>query len=327
MKVISDPAALDPGPRPVCAAIGVFDGVHLGHQRVLRQTMAEAAQRQALSVAVTFDRHPNAVVAPARVPPLIYPLDKKLDVIASLGVEAAYVIPFDKAFSQIPGGQFVRSLARDFRHLETICVGDGFLFGAGRSGNAALLRTLGAELGFTLHALRDVELDGQSVSSTRIRDAVRAGDFALAGRMLGRPYALRGTVIQGEHLGRTLGFPTANLAFPGLLTPPPGVYAAEAQLGPARHRAAVNIGHRRGCTSKRTCWISTATSTPGLWSWCSCNNCGPSKNSPPPPPSARKSPKTSRKPAPSGPRPIFVGHKRNGPVLLCRAAECTLRTQ
>jgi riboflavin kinase/FMN adenylyltransferase len=244
MKVISDPAALDPGPRPVCAAIGVFDGVHLGHQRVLRQTIANAAQRQAVSVVVTFDRHPNAVVAPAHVPPLIYPLDKKLDVIASLGVEAAYVIPFDKAFSQIPGGQFVRSLARDFRRLKTICVGHGFLFGAGRSGNAALLRKLGAELGFTLDALRDVECDGQSVSSTRIRDAVRAGDFALAGRMLGRPYALRGTVIQGEHLGRTLGFPTANLAVPGLLTPSPGVYAAEAQLGPARHRAAVNIGHR-----------------------------------------------------------------------------------
>jgi riboflavin kinase / FMN adenylyltransferase len=244
MKVISDAAALDPGPRPVCAAIGVFDGVHLGHQHVLRQTIADAALHQAVSTVVTFDRHPNAVVAPAHVPPLIYPLDKKLEVLASFGVEAAYVIRFDKAFSQIPGEQFIRGLARDFGRIKSICVGDGFMFGAGRSGNAALLRTLGVELGFTLHALRDVELDGRSVSSTRIRDAVRAGDFALAGRMLARPYALRGTVIQGEHLGRKLGFPTANLDVTGLLTPPPGVYAAEAQLGGARHRAAVNIGHR-----------------------------------------------------------------------------------
>ena len=244
MKVISDAAALQPGPRPVCAAIGVFDGVHLGHQHVLRQTISDAARHRAVSAVVTFDRHPNAVVAPANVPPLIYPLAKKLEVIASFGVEAAYVIRFDKAFSQISGEPFVRGLARDFQRITSICVGDGFMFGARRSGNVALLQKLGGELGFTVHALRDVELDGQSVSSTRIRDAARAGDFALAARMLGRPYALCGTVIQGEHLGRKLGFPTANLDVTGLLVPPTGVYAAEARIGAARWRAAVNIGHR-----------------------------------------------------------------------------------
>jgi riboflavin kinase/FMN adenylyltransferase len=244
MKVVSDAAALQPESRPVCAAIGVFDGVHLGHQRVLHQIIADAAPQQAVSVVVTFDRHPNAVVAPANVPPLIYPLDKKLEVIASFGVEAAYVIRFDKVFSQIPGEQFVRGLARDFQRIRSICVGDGFMFGARRSGNVALLRKLGGELGFALHALHDVELDGQSVSSTRIRDAVRAGDFALAGRMLARPYALRGAVIKGEGLGRKLGFPTANLDVTGLLRPPPGVYAAQAHIATARYRAAVNIGHR-----------------------------------------------------------------------------------
>jgi riboflavin kinase/FMN adenylyltransferase len=244
MKVVSDAAALQPPPRSVCVAIGVFDGVHLGHQRVLRQMVTEAARHQAVSVVVTFDRHPNAIVAPASVPPLIHPLDKKLEVIASFGVEAAYVIRFDKAFSQIPGEQFVRGLARDFHRINSICVGDGFMFGASRSGNVALLGKLGGELGFTLHALRDVELDGQAVSSTRIRDAVRAGDFALAGQMLGRPYALRGAVIEGARLGRKLGFPTANLDVTGLVTPPPGVYAAEAQVAAARYRAAVNIGHR-----------------------------------------------------------------------------------
>jgi riboflavin kinase/FMN adenylyltransferase len=118
------------------------------------------------------------------------------------------------------------------------------MFGAGRSGNVALLCKLGTELGFTLHALRDVELNGQSVSSTRIRDAVRAGDFALAARMLDRPYALRGVVIEGERMGRKLGFPTANLDVSGLLTPPPGVYAAEAHIAEKCYRAAVNIGHR-----------------------------------------------------------------------------------
>jgi riboflavin kinase / FMN adenylyltransferase len=243
MKVVSAAAALQP-PRPVCAAIGVFDGVHLGHQCVLGQTVSDAARHQAMAVAVTFDRHPNTIVAPTSVPPLIYPLSKKLEVIASLGVEAAYVIRFDKTFSQITGESFVRGLARDFKHIKSLCVGDGFMFGANRSGNVPLLQKLGGELAFTLHALRDVQLDGQSVSSTRIRDAVRAGDFASAGRMLGRSYALCGAVIQGERLGRKLGFPTANLDVAGLLVPPTGVYAAEAQLGAARYRAAVNIGHR-----------------------------------------------------------------------------------
>jgi riboflavin kinase / FMN adenylyltransferase len=244
MKVIADAADLQPGSRPVCAAIGVFDGVHLGHQHVLRQTISDAARDQAVSAVVTFDRHPNAVVAPAHVPPLIYPLGKKLEVIASFGVEAAYVIQFDKAFSQISGEAFVRGLAHDFKRITSICVGDEFMFGARRSGNVALLQKLGGELGFTLQALRDVELDGQSVSSTRIRDAVRAGDFASAGRLLGRPYTLCGSVIHGEHLGRKLGFPTANLDVTGLLVPPTGVYAAEAKIGAARWRAAVNIGHR-----------------------------------------------------------------------------------
>jgi riboflavin kinase / FMN adenylyltransferase len=246
MKIVSEAAELQTGSRPVCAAVGVFDGVHLGHQHVLRQTISDATQQQALSTVVTFDRHPNAVVAPGKVPPLIYPLAKKLDVIASLGVEAVYVIRFDKAFSEIPGEQFVRNLGRDFKKINSICVGDGFMFGARRSGNVPLLQRLGGELGFRVQAMRDVELDGQSVSSTRIRDAVRAGDFALAGRMLGRPYALCGTVIQGEGLGRELGFPTANLDFSGLVAPPTGVYAAEAQIGAGatRWRAAVNIGHR-----------------------------------------------------------------------------------
>ena len=138
----------------------------------------------------------------------------------------------------------MRALARDFRQIKSISVGDGFMFGAGRSGNVALLQKLGGPLGFTLHALRDVELEGQSVSSTRIREAVRAGEFALAGRMLGRPYALCGAVIKGGQLGRKLGFPTANLDVTGLVVPPCGVYAAEAQVGGGHYRAAVNIGHR-----------------------------------------------------------------------------------
>jgi riboflavin kinase/FMN adenylyltransferase len=244
MKVIHAAAELNAGGRPVCAAIGVFDGVHLGHQRVLQRTISDAPRSQAISVVVTFDRHPNAIVAPANVPFLIYPLARKLKVLASLGMDTAYVIRFDKAFSQISGGQFVRDLARDFGKIQSVCVGANFMFGHRRSGNVALLEELGGQLGFAVHAVPDVDLDGQPVSSTRIRDAVRAGDFAAAAQMLGRPYSLCGPVVQGRQLGRKFGFPTANIEVAGILVPPSGVYAAEARVGAERRRAAVNIGHR-----------------------------------------------------------------------------------
>lgn len=244
MKVLRAPAELDAGARPVCAAIGVFDGVHLGHQEVLRQTIAEAARHGAVSVAITFDRHPSQIVAPRQAPPLLYSLAKKLEVLGSLGLDATCVIRFDAAFSQIAAPTFVHDLATGFKRLENIFVGGAFQFGRGRSGNVAMLQRLGLELGFAVQAVPEVDLDGRPVSSTRIREAVRDGDFACAGRMLGRPYTLSGTVVTGQNLGRKLGFPTANLRVTGLLTPPRGVYAGAARVGNERHRAAINIGYR-----------------------------------------------------------------------------------
>jgi riboflavin kinase / FMN adenylyltransferase len=244
MNIIHAAADLNPGPGGVCLAIGVFDGVHLGHQCVIGQALADARQHRALSVVVTFDRHPNAVVAPQNVPPLIYPISKKLRVITSLGLDTACVIHFDKPFSEISGEQFIRSVARDAGAIRSISVGETFMFGRRRSGDVALLKALGGELGFALHALPDVSLGSQPVSSTRIREAVRAGQFHLAGQLLGRHYTLCGPVIAGERLGRKLGFPTANLDVAGILVPPAGVYAADAQVGLETRRAAVNIGHR-----------------------------------------------------------------------------------
>jgi riboflavin kinase/FMN adenylyltransferase len=244
MKVLSAPAEFSPDARPVCAAIGVFDGVHLGHQAVLRQTLEDAKGLGAWSVAVTFDRHPNTIVAPAHVPPLIYPLSKKLETLSALGLDAAYVIRFDQTFSQIPGERFVLDLARDFGQIKSISVGETFMFGQKRSGNVALLRRLGPALGFEVRALPDVAESGQPISSTRIREALRVGALEAASRMLGRAYSLRGAVIPGLRLGRQLGFPTANLQIAGLAVPPTGVYVADALLGQERFRAAVNIGHR-----------------------------------------------------------------------------------
>jgi riboflavin kinase/FMN adenylyltransferase len=244
MNLIHHASDLNPGARKVCVAIGVFDGVHLGHQQVIRQTMADALQHDGISVVVTFDRHPSSVVAPDRAPALIYPLAKKLSVIESLGVNATYLIEFTKDFSTIPAEKFVRDLARDFKNIQSICVGSNFTFGYKRGGNVDLLRTLGKELHFQVHGLASVALDGQRVSSTRVREFLRAGNFDVVNQMLGRPYSLCGKIVKGDELGRKIGFPTANLDVTGLTLPPTGVYAARAKVRNSVYRAAVNIGYR-----------------------------------------------------------------------------------
>jgi riboflavin kinase/FMN adenylyltransferase len=267
MKLIHTATELKPGRKKVCLAIGFFDGVHLGHQQIIRQTLADARQHNALALVLTFDQHPNTVVAPNRVPPLIYSLAQRIRAIESLGTEALLLIHFDRVFSAQTGEAFVRNLVRDLgsggpRHsgapevpgsgdtagripvLQSICVGANFAFGHKRSGNVPLLKRLGEELGFTVHGLAAVSLDGRVVSSTRIREAIRDGDLDAAGQMLGRTYSLAARVIPGDRLGHQIGFPTANLDCTGLVLPPNGVYAARAAVRGETHRAVLNIGHR-----------------------------------------------------------------------------------
>jgi riboflavin kinase/FMN adenylyltransferase len=244
MNVIHSVQELNAASRKTCVAIGVFDGVHLGHQQVIRQTLADAEQHEALAVVVTFDKHPNSIVAPDRVPPLIYSLPQKLRAIAALGVDAAWLIRFDESFSRQTGEDFVRAMARDCGHLHSVCVGTEFTFGHKRSGNVALLKSLGAELHFGVHGIAAVSLVGQPVSSTRIRQAVRAGEFDTASQMLGRGYSLAGPVVKGEQLGRRLGFPTANVDTRGLALPPNGVYAVHVHTDGQLFRAVLNIGVR-----------------------------------------------------------------------------------
>lgn len=244
MKIIRSASELKGEGKKVCLAIGFFDGVHLGHQQIIRQTLADAHQHNAVAVVLTFDRHPNSVVAPDRLPPLIYSLPQKLRAIESLGAEKILLVHFDKKFSEQTGGEFVRQIARDFRKIHSICVGADFVFGHKRSGDVALLKKLGAELNFSVHGLAAVSLDGKVVSSTRIREAVRAGNFDAANQMLGRPYAISGCVVEGDKLGRKLGFPTANLDATNLILPPNGVYSGCAKLNGQFYRVALNIGFR-----------------------------------------------------------------------------------
>lgn len=244
MKLIRTAKDLGNGSRKVCLAIGVFDGVHLGHQQIIRQTVNDARQHEAIALVVTFDKHPSTIVAPDRVPPLIYSRPQKFRAIENLGADALLEIPFDREFSQQTGEQFIRSLLDGLDKIQSICVGADFVFGHKRSGDVALLRKLGRELHFQVHGLAAVALDGQTVSSTRIREAIRAGNFGAASQMLGRAYSIAGPVIRGDQLGHKLGFPTANLDTSGMLLPPNGVYAAHARIGEQSHRAVLNIGLR-----------------------------------------------------------------------------------
>jgi riboflavin kinase / FMN adenylyltransferase len=251
MKIIHAANELKPGSKKICLAIGVFDGVHLGHQQIIRQTITDAQQHDAVALVLTFDRHPNAIVAPERMPPLIYSLSQKLRVIESLGADAVLLVQFDKQFSQQTGEEFIRSLARDCGRIHSICVGADFVFGHKRSGNVAVLKKIGGEIGFQVHGLAAVSLDGQVVSSTRIREVIRAGDFDAANQMLGRPYAISGRVVEGDRLGRQLGFPTANLDATNLILPPNGVYSGCTKLKGQLHRVALNIGLRPTIASQK----------------------------------------------------------------------------
>ena len=230
--------------RKVSVALGMFDGVHVGHQRVLNQTVRDAQAAAGLAVAVTFDQHPNAVVAPDRSPPLIYSLPQRLRVIGSLGIDTVLLLHFDQSFSQQSGESFAAGLVRDFGDVASICVGGGFAFGHKRSGNVELLKDLGQKHRFVVHDIPPVSSHGLVVSSTRIREAIQAGKLASVNEMLARPYSVGGQVVRGEQLGRQLGFPTANLDISGLVLPPPGVYAGPVSVGGRTVRGVANIGYR-----------------------------------------------------------------------------------
>ena len=244
MKIIHAANELGNGSRKVCLAIGVFDGVHLGHQQIIRQTVADARQHDAVALVVTFAQHPNAVVAPEKTPPQIFSRSQKLRAVAALGAEALLEIPFTKSFSEKSGEVFIRELARDLGKIHSVCVGADFVFGHRRSGNVALLKQLGAEICFQVHSLAAVALDGETVSSTRIRQAIRSGQLDAASQMLGRPYAICGRVMAGDRIGRELGFPTANLDAAKLALPPNGVYAGRTNFNDRFYRVALNLGTR-----------------------------------------------------------------------------------
>src|SRR3954452_19320061 len=229
---------------PVFAAIGVFDGVHLGHQAVISTSARNAAEAGGTPVVITFDPHPMKVLRPQNAPHLLTATQHKIALIRDLRVEHLLVIHFDSEFASTPPEAFVRQLVEHANPLRQICVGHEWSFGKNRAGNLDLLKKLGAENDFEVVGIKPVKVNGTVVSSTAIRAAVKAGDFRRAAEMLGREYTILGTVKQGAQLGRKLGFPTANLSAHSEQFPPNGVYAAEAKLGEETFRGVANLGVR-----------------------------------------------------------------------------------
>ncbi len=244
MVVLRSISELARVPGPVFLAIGVFDGVHLGHRAVIERACRDAQAAGGTAVVVSFDPHPVRVLRPEHAPRILTSTMHKTRLISELGVRHLLLIPFDSTFAATPPEQFIRQLAGAARPLSEICVGHQWSFGKGRAGNLQLLDKLGNELGFEEVGVDAVCIDGEIVSSTLIRGAVQSGDLAKAARLLGRDYSILGTVVQGAQIGRKLGFPTANLSAHNEQFPPNGVYAVNASLDGEQLKGVVNIGVR-----------------------------------------------------------------------------------
>jgi riboflavin kinase / FMN adenylyltransferase len=244
MNVLRSISALSNLPGPLFLAIGVFDGVHLGHQAVICTSARHAKEAGGTAVVVTFDPHPVKILRPADAPHLLTATQHKIALIRDLGVAHLLVLHFDRVFAATSPEDFVRQLVESAKPLREICVGHEWSFGKGRAGNLALLKQLGAKWDFNVIGVEAVKVNGEVVSSTAIRQAVAEGNLVKATQMLGREYTILGTVIRGEQLGRQLGFPTANLSAHSEQFPPNGVYVAEARLGGALYRGVANLGFR-----------------------------------------------------------------------------------
>jgi riboflavin kinase/FMN adenylyltransferase len=211
--------------------IGKFDGLHLGHQRLLATIRQRAEQQQAQSVVVTFDPHPAAVLSPAGAPPLLTPLPEKLALLEALGINATALIHFRRETAAIRALDFLAWLQRDLRPRE-IWVGPDFAFGYKREGTVALLREWGEQHGVGIGTVEAITGNGEMIAGSTLRQLLAAGDVATVAAQLGRPYTLAGTVVQGDQRGRTIGIPTANLsAPPEKARPANGVYVTLAEIG------------------------------------------------------------------------------------------------
>jgi riboflavin kinase/FMN adenylyltransferase len=223
----------------------VFDGVHVGHQAVIARAVEAARAAGGAAAVLTFDPHPIRVLAPDRAPRrLLASVGHKQAILGGLGVEWLVVVRFDRDFAAVAADGFLAGLVAAAPRLRLVAVGEDWRFGRGRTGDVVLLRETGRRAGFEVAAVPPVMMDGERVSSTRIRQAIRDGNLDAAARMLGRRYAVAGRVVAGRRLGRTLGFPTMNLDVENEQLPPDGVWVVTVRLRGESHPGIANLGRR-----------------------------------------------------------------------------------
>ncbi|HMQ03158.1 MAG TPA: bifunctional riboflavin kinase/FAD synthetase [Pyrinomonadaceae bacterium] len=230
--------------KPTVLTLGVFDGLHLGHQKIMHTVVNRAKEVDAVATAITFDPHPRAVLHPDSAPPLLQTLDQRLANLELLGIEQAIVIPFDKDFASQPAERFVSRIINERLQAKEVHLGKDFAFGKGRGGNIDLLRRVSEELGFLAEEVDEVRLRGNRISSSKIRHLLNEGRVNLARRMLGRPYGVEGVIVRGERRGHAIGFPTANLRPHNRVIPKFGVYATATLVDGTWLRSITNIGVR-----------------------------------------------------------------------------------
>ena len=230
--------------RKLAATIGIFDGVHCGHQKILKKLVSDSRRLKIKSLVVTFSPHPRKILNPGSMIPFLTSLEHRSKLIEDLGVDFFHMIRFTKPLSLMEPGEFVKKVLIDKFNIKMLVVGQDFLLGNKRRGDFSLLKSLSKRYNFRLVGVRPVRIKGRVVSSTRIRKSIEKGDLKNASLLLGRSVSILGTVVKGKAIGRKIGFPTANINPHHEAIPPSGVYAVDTRMNKKIYKAVLNIGIR-----------------------------------------------------------------------------------
>lgn len=230
-----------PIPYPVMA-IGNFDGVHVGHQTLFRKTAELALEHEGTAIAFTFEPHPLKIIAPEKVPPMLTHFHKKMELMGSFGIDLVICADFTRKFADQQPRDFSKNILFEKIGVKEIVVGFDYAFGRGREGTIPYLKKMGEEFGFRVHVVEPFQLDGQTVSSSHVRELIEAGQVETASQFLGRDYSIIGPVVAGYKTGETIGFPTANIDTSKVQIPGTGVYAVRVVYKKNSYDAVANIG-------------------------------------------------------------------------------------
>jgi len=244
MKVISLNGNFKPSLKKTCAAIGIFDGVHRGHQYLIKQMLICARRLKLKPIIITFFPHPAHVLKPDMKFGYLTSLKDRFSLLSDLGIATCVVVRFNQSFSRVPPQKFIKNILVDKLGVKAIFVGDAFRFGKDRSGDIGLFQKLASLYGYEMHAVPALKNGGQIISSTRIRQLIGEGKLNEASRFLGRRVSVGGIVVKGSQRGKSLGFPTANVAYESDIFPPQGVYVVRVLLGRKEYPAIANLGTR-----------------------------------------------------------------------------------